>query len=681
MPVITVFLIALAAIFALGFVFFKYFLGNKNPGRNSYVLAGLRFLTIFILLILVINPGITQRELEIEKPDLFLAVDRSSSIEHIEQGEEVNDFIQEVANNEDLNDKFAVQVYGFGNELVAQNVSRDSFNLTQTNISGSLRDLEKLSRNKQSAIVLVTDGNQTVGENYQFYSAGEKSGLYPVIVGDTTAHIDLSISNLNVNKYAFLNNDFPVEILLNYTGNEEVETRFEIRSGNAVVFSRPVKFSNENTSEVINTTLPANRLGAGVYEARVVPLDSERNTINNSRKFGVEVIDERTSVLILSSVAHPDLGAIKKSIEQNEQREISIEYINNYPSVDITGFQLVILYQPTSQFDQVFNDMDNEGLNYFLITGTQTDWNFLNSADLGFNRDYTGQSQDVFGIYNNNFTQFQFDDINFAGMPPLKDRFGTLTFESDALSPLLFQRVEGIETEDPLIAVMESENRKHGVLFGEDIWKWRSQSYVDNGSFDDFDTFIGKLVQYLASSQKRDRLTIDAEAVYLENETILITGRYFDENYVFNPEGELEIEVLNLSSEAVLNAPMLLRNNRFVFETSTLSPGEYAFTVKEIQSGISKSGNFVVLEYNVEQQFTSANLKGMQTLASNNSGELYFLNNSDELMGELLRDNTYVSVQKNREKTIPLVDWKILLLLLVASLATEWFMRKYFGLI
>src|SRR5690606_17881233 len=270
----------------------------------------------------------------------------------------------------------------------------------------------------------------------------------------------------------------------------------------------------------------------------IVPADTERNTINNARKFGVEVIDEGTSVLVLSSIAHPDLGAIKKSIEQNEQREVIIEYINNYAAVNIADFQLIILYQPTAQFKQVYDIIESQGLNYFLITGMQTDWNFLNTAQQDFKKDFTNQSQDVFGIYNRNFGQFQFDDINFEKFPPLIDKFGALSFDTDFYNPMLFQRIEGIATEIPLLAVAESSNRRSGVLFGEDIWKWRSQAFIDTGFFNDFDEFMSRLVQYLASTQKRDRLTVEAEAVYLENETILITARYFDQNYVFNPDGQ-----------------------------------------------------------------------------------------------------------------------------------------------
>ena len=681
MPVTTIFLIALAAIIALGFVFFKYFLGNKNPGRNTYFLAALRFLTIFILMLLLINPRITHRDLVTEKPGLFLAVDRSFSIAYLEQEVNVLDLVKQFSSHSALNERFEIQTFDFGNEINLHNQDRETFDRPQTNISRALRDLENLNRNRQSALVLITDGNQTVGENYQFHRSADKSGLYPVIVGDTTSHLDLAVTNLNVNKYAFLNNDFPVEVMVNYTGEEQLRTRFEIRSGNAVVYSRSIDFSNENSSEIINTNLPASRLGAAIYEAIIVPVEAERNTINNSRRFGVEVIDERTSVLLLSSIAHPDLGAIKKSIEHNEQREVTIEYIENYSAVNVNDFQLVMLYQPNAQFKQVFDDLEGGGLNYFLITGSQTDWNFLNSAQKDFSRDFTGQDQDVFGVYNRNFNQFQFDDINFERFPPLKDRFGTLSFETDNYNPLLFQQIDGIATEIPLLAVAENSNRKSGVFFGEDIWKWRSQAFINTGSFEDFDNFMSKLVQYLAGTQKRDRLTFDAEAVYLENENILITVRYFDQNYVFNPNGQLEIEVKKQETGDFINAPMLLKNNRFEFETSSLSPGAYNFSIKEVNSGILENGNFVILEFNIEQQFSSANLKGMQDLAANNGSQLYFFNSSGDLITELLRDNTYVSIQKSHEKTVPLVDWKILLLLLVASLATEWFVRKYFGLI
>ena len=204
---------------------------------------------------------------------------------------------------------------------------------------------------------------------------------------------------------------------------------------------------------------------------------------------------------------------------------------------------------------------------------------------------------------------------------------------------------------------------------------------MDTGSFENFDSFISKLVQYLASTQKKERLSVNIEPVYMESDNILIEAQYFDQNYVFDPAGQLEIKLENKEAGTSINAEMLASGNRFVFEIENLEPGEYSFEIREINSGLIKRGSFMVIENNIEQQFTSANLQGMQNLAKNNNSQLYFLNDVESLINSLIAEDVYVSVQKSREKTLPLINWKILLFFLILSLGTEWFMRKYFGLI
>lgn len=681
MPATTIFLIALAAILALGFVFFKYFLGKSNPGWNTYVLGGLRFVTIFILLVLLINPGIKQRTFEIIKPILLLAVDQSRSIQYAENELKVREFVDQLRSNRELQERFEIQTYGFGRDIKRLGAESLEFEDPQTNISNAMKNLERLSGDRQNALILITDGNQTVGEDFAYHRTKENTALFTVVAGDTTAQTDLAISNLNVNKYAFLNNNFPAEVILNYTGKEAVESTFEIRAGESVLFSRNVNFSQEDNSEIISTTLPATRLGTSIYQAVIKPLTSEKNTINNSRKFGVEVIDERTSVLILSAITHPDLGMIKKSIKQNEQREALIDKIENYNNLNIADFQLIILYQPNNRFNKVFEDLASQNVNFLIVTGTKTDWNFVNRLQQNFRKDYTYQVQEIFPGYNRNYSQFQFEDIGFDQFPPLEDSFGNMELANSGFQVMLFQQLEGIETRLPLLATLEAASAKQGYLFGENIWKWRSQSFVDTGTFESFDNFFGKLIQYLAGTQKRDRLTIDSETVYLENEIIIISAQYFDQNYVFNPNAQLEINIENVETGSRIQSAMIPGNNKYSFEVQGLAAGDYKFEVQEGNSQISRQGTFSVLEYNVEQQFTSANKSKLTSLASSNSGALYNLEDPQELISQLLEEDRFVSLQKNREKTVPLIDWKLLLVLLVLSLGIEWFMRKYFGLI
>ena len=680
MSTTTIILITLAAIIALGFVFFKYFYGGRDRSLRKYILAGFRFISVFVLLLLLINPEIKQREYELEKQQLFLTYDLSNSVEYLESGDDVVAFAKELRNNEELKDRFEIREFGFGRSLFSLDKDSISFTENQTNISAALSELEKLKASKSAAIILVTDGNQTVGEDYQYYRPGPQVEIFPVVAGDTTAQVDLAITNLNVNRYAFLNNRFPVELILNYSGREPVTTGLEIKLGETVLFKKQVEFSAEKTSEVVTATLPASSLGQKVYEAEIKPLDSEKNLANNIRNFGVEVIDERTSVLILSSIIHPDLGALKKSVEANEQRQAEIVRIQDLNKIEINDFQLVILYQPDNYFKDIITQLKNQNINFILVTGTKTDWNYINSV-MSFKKDFTSQNQDFIPVYNPNYSNFQFEDVGFKSLPPLQDAFGNLEFENENYNVLLYQQLEGVTTTTPLMATFEEGGLRYGTLFGENIWRWRAQFFADTGSFEAFDNFFGKLVQYLSSTQKRDRLTVDTGSFYAENEEVIISARYFDENYEFFAGGQLLVKLTNTSTEVELESQMLLNNNRYTFRIDDLSPGEYEYEVREISSRLSKKGSFSVIPYNVEQQFGSANLSKLQNFAGSTGGELTYLNTQDNLLAKLLEDNRYLPVQKSREKTVPLISWKFLLILLILSLSAEWFTRKYFGLI
>ncbi|MDT0677244.1 VWA domain-containing protein [Autumnicola musiva] len=670
--------ITLAVIFALGFAFFQYLYKAKRKGRNVYIFFVLRFLTVFALLLLLINPKIRSVTYEIEKPELLIAVDNSESIAHLQQAGTVQDYVKRITENEEINSRFQVQEFSFGKELSTQ--EELSFNEPQTNIYSALDQLDQVYKNNNAALLLISDGNQSIGRDFSYFKSSDNISLFPVVIGDTTQYSDLSLAAINVNRYAFLNNRFPVEAFINYSGEEPVRTRFEIRSGENVLFTENLNFSAEENSAVINATLPASSLGLLTYEAEVIPAENEKNQLNNVEKFAVEVIDERTKALILSARPHPDLGALKKSIEANEQRQAEIKYLED-DNLEIEDFQLVIIYQPNRSFNSVFEKILEDNQNYFVITGTETDWNFLNNFQNIFQKDAAFQEQEIFAVVNPNFNNFQFEDIGFEDFPPLLDQFGIVEILSSSIEPLLFQQIEGVETGEILLGISEATSSKSGFLLGENIWKWRAQSYVENQNFEEFDNFFGKIIQNLSSQARRDRLRVEYESFYYGNSEIAVSAQYFDENYQFDPGAQLDINFTNTETGDVVEAPLLLQNNYYKVDLGSLEPGEYQFTVKVQNSAISETGNFRIVDYNVEQQFVSANLEKLEFLANNNNANLYFSNSAESLINDLISDKRFVPVQKSHEKTVPLVDWYYLLFLLVLLLAGEWFYRKYIGLI
>ena len=673
----TLLYIILAGFVALLLSIFQYFNKKKSMSKLNMLFAFLRFITIFSVLLLIINPSFDKVTLFIEKPNLVLAVDNSSSIIYLKKKDKALDFIESISTNEDLKNKFNIEFYTFGESLSA--LDSIDFSENQTNIYNAFTQLSKIYKQTVSPTLLITDGNQTYGNDYQFVDDTYGQPIFPIILGDTTKYIDLKIQQLNVNKYAYIKNKFPVEAILVYNGDENVNSNLIVTKGNSTLYSENLSFSKTNNSRVLNFNLPANSVGVGHYNITITPLEQEKNKINNTQSFAVEVINQKTKIAIVSEFLHPDLGVLKKSIESNKQRTVSFVDLNNIYN-QINDFQLIILYQPNNKFKLLIEELNKQNKNQFVIVGPKTDLDFLNLTNQFFNHQITNQTEDYQAELNRNYAPFLIQDLDFESFPPLLSNYGTVQF-SIPFETILSKTFKGVSVEEPLLATFEIGRWRQAVLFGENIWQWRAQSYINEQSFKPFDDFVGKLIQYLATNQQKSRLNIEYESFYKGNHEVIVKAEFFDKNYVFDARENLEITVTDNNSNEAKTFPLVLKNNYYQVYLSGLPPATYNFVVRAINNNLSKSGSFQILEYNVEQQFLNADVTKLQKLAANSQGKSYFIDGWQNLINDLLNDNRFVPVQKSVKKTIPLVDWKYLLAIIAISLGMEWLIRKYNGLI
>jgi hypothetical protein len=673
----TLIYIIIAGIAALLLALFQYIYKSKLRTNLRYALFGLRAVTIFAILLLLINPKLQSLTYFNEKPDLVLAVDNSESISYLGQGENALSTFKQIISNEDLKNRFNLHSYSFGKDLNSGDSLR--FNEGQSNISKAFKQLGEIYSNSTAPVILVTDGNQTYGADYSYSSKDISQPVFPVILGDSTLYADLSIKQLNVNRYVFLKNRFPVEIIVNYSGKDDVDTELKIWSGNQTVFSKPIQLSESKTSEIISATLLAKAVGVRTYRAEITPINNEQNKVNNTKNFGVEVIDQKTNIAIVAERLHPDLGAIKKAIESNEQRKVSIlkpqEYISKFDD-----FQLVILYQPNSSFNIILETVKKKKLNTFTITGATTDWNLLNNAQNFFKQAVTNQTEEYQPILNSNYSNFIINDLDFNDYPPLKSEFGEFGINIPH-EVVLYKSVNGINTNQILLATFEAEGTKHAILNGENIWRWRAQTFLNTESFNSFDNFVNKLVQYLSSNKKRNRLNIDYKSFYNGSDDVIITAQYFNKNYEFDSNGALSIALRNKNNGAAKEVPLLLSDGNYRVDLSGIEPGTYQFTISHNSELVSATGEFQVLEYNVEQQFLNADIDKLSLLADNSSGKVFYSNEVNQLINALLSDNRFATIQKSTKNIVPLIEWKYLLSIIALSLFFEWFIRKYNGLI
>ena len=668
-------LLFVSILIAGGLSFFQYLHIAKNKSKVNLFLAFLRFLSIFGVLLLLINPIISSSKLEIIKPPLVIAVDNSSSIVNLKADSSANSILKELQANAAIKEKYAVQAYQFDSE--SRPLDTLNFEGKQTNLDAIAKNIKVINKNVSFPTILITDGNQTTGSDY-VYSFDANNAVFPVILGDTTQVLDLKINQLNVNKYAFYKNKFPVEVFLQYSGGKSVAATVQISQGKTVVAKENISFSKSKTTAIVSVLLPADKIGSQVFKATISSTEKEKNTYNNTKNFAVEVIDQKTNVAIVSAINHPDIGAIKRSIESNVQRKVSILKPQDVKSLQDYG--ILILYQPTTAFKSVLDLNKGAGLNSFIITGTHTDFDFLNQFQTSFVFKMSSQKEDYLPQFEDQFNLFAAENIGFENFPPLQNAYGKIQ-TNNAVSVLLSSKIRNLDTGAPLLSFSENQGKRTAFLFGENSWKWRLQSHIDEQSFDKYDIFIDKIIRYLASNGSKKSLVVNHESFYNSGEAIEITAQFFNKNYEFDEKARLNITIQNTKTKKVTNYDLLKGSNSYKVNLDGLEAGNYSFKVTELNSKTTYSSSFEILDFDIEQQFVNPDQDKLSQLATLTKGKVYFPNQIDQLIESLVQDQNYKAVQKSNTTRSPIIDWYWLLVLISIFLATEWFVRKYNGLL
>lgn len=664
----------MAVFIALFIAVFQYVYKSKNEGQLKYWLSFFRFLSIFSILLLLINPAIKKNNVEIVKPNLLVAIDNSSSIHFNKNNKEVINLVESIKGDNELNNKFSIKYFSFGNVL--EPLDSLNFSKNQTNLALPLKEFSKVTSKIISPVVLITDGNQTVGNKLEFVNY--KYPVFPIVIGDTTVFEDLDINRINVNRTTILNNKFPVELFINYSGVNSISKRFSIYHKGKNVFSKKLNFSKEKSIKVESVYLRSSNSGSQYYTAVIEELEQEQNTVNNSKSFSINVIDEKSKILVLSEIMHPDLGMFKKTVESDKSRSIDI-----FKNKDFTGslsqYQLIVLYQPSKEFEPVLKEINRKNLNYFIITGTSTDWGFLNTSQNIFKKKAITQNENYQPVFNNDYASFLSNDIGFKEFSPLEDIFGEVKF-SMPYNSLLFQKIGIINTENPLLATFEINEQRGAILFGENSWRWRMNSFNSTKSFEQFDGFMASLFQYLASKRNNNRLSVSLEPLFYANETIKISASYLDNNFNIDPRANLWISISNKENNYFNKIPLAKLNNKYFVEISNIPTGEYNYSVSVENQKSKASGVFKILPFNIEQQAINSNNSDLKLIALRTGGGIYYSNDNDiNLLEDLKNDTRFKSVYRNNIISTPLIDWKWILGFIIFMLSIEWFTRKYFG--
>lgn len=664
---------------------YAWLLYNREKKRDTftkpvlYFLTALRFVSVLTITLLLLNLFLKRTINETEKPLILFAHDNSASIIATADSQfikkDFTNLLEKVKS--EVGEKYAVKSLLFGNKVTAE--EQPDYNDKETDLSQLLSEIDNNYANQNiGALIITSDGIINRGSGNFDLANRFKFPIYTVALGDTTLTKDLTIKKINHNQVVYLGNKFPVEVITQaFKLNSKASTVSIFKDG-AKKAELPLKINSHNFIQTLSFVLEAEKPGVQKYKVVVNSLPDENNKSNNTMDFVVDVIDTREKILILSSAPHPDIAAIKESLESTQTYEVETSSAFDF-NKPLKPYSLVILHNISTNNRSLMNELNTNNQPYLIIQAAINE----NLPGLKINSSYNKQNETE-ALLNKNFTLFNLSDElkNFIkDFPAVNTPFGNY-ITSPGANSLLYQKIGVVETENPLVLFNDNSGRKTGIMAFDGLWRWKLRDFAEHKNHNLFNELISKTVQYLAVKADKSFFRLITKKIISENENIEFNAEVYNQSYQLVTEPEVNV-IITDSAGKQFTYTMSKSSNAYYLNSGLFPTGEYKYkaTVKVNNQVFTQSGSITVKAIVAEKTITVANHQLLHQLATSTGGKLFHKNETEKLKQELLNNETIKPITYSQKQLSDLIDLKWIFFLIIGLLTLEWFLRKRSGTI
>ncbi len=674
---------------AMATVFLLYFKNRANRALTKgqiWFLSVLRFLSFFFIAFLLLSPFVQTLKKNIQNPVIITAWDNSGSIISTQDSVKVASEIATMksAFSNELAKKYSIQRYTFGENTSLFNTL--NFSEKKSDYSNLITTVANNHFNENvGALILIGDGIYNQGKNPVNLIDKINFPIYTIGLGDTSQVTDARIQEINVNRTSFSGNRFPVEVDVQFSKLKGKPLKLSIIQNNTELTSTVITPPNNNFFFSKQFILEAGKPGLKHYLIKIEEAKNERNIKNNRTEFVINILENKQKILILSNGSHPDVGAIKNTLDLQKTYEVSVFTEEPYPA-NLSDYNLIILNQLPTRSKSIAEIIKRAAANHLpllFIVGNKTFLPQLNLLEQGAKiTPLAGSGEEAQATLNPTFATFQLsDDFKeiLPKFPPLQVAYANFDL-APGFTPLLYQKILNIETAKPLIATGHIKGRKIGFIFGEGIWRWRLYNYYVTQNQSDFNELINQLVQYLALRENEDNFIIDFKPVYAEIDDVVLKAEVYNDAFERVNSEEVNIEINNKNGDKY-NFTFDVQGENYYLNAGHLPSGDYSFSanVKIGEKSYTETGSFSVVQVNFENIITRANHNLLYRLASESGGKFYRPNEVEQLIKELESNNRLKPVSYYQEMIQKLLNLRWVFFVILLLLSVEWFLRKYWG--
>ncbi len=685
------FIILLAILLAsAGIALLLYFKNKQNKELSPVrirLLMVLRFLSFFAISFLLLSPFIKTLQKITQNPVIIAAWDNSASLkataDSIEVMAEVKGVKKEIT--DELSQKFSLIQYSFGER--SELTHELNFTEKKSDYSELLSSISNHHFNENvGALIIAGDGIYNQGKNPLNLIHEVNFPIYTIGFGDTTELVDSRIQNVRVNRTAFSGNRFPVEIDVQFLKVKGQPLKLSVLHDDKELQSTVITPPNQNYFSTHEFILEAGEAGLKHYSVQIETVENEKNIKNNRAGFVINVLENKQKILILSDGSHPDIGAIKNTLDLQKTYDVSVFTEEPYPS-NLSEYNLLILNQlPTSgkSAAEILKNAEASRIPVLFIIGNKTFLPQLNSLNQGVQIQPLAHSgEEAQATVNPTYAIFNLSESFrevLPKFPPLQVSFAEYELDG-AVIPLFYQKIMNIETSKPLIATGTLNGRKTGFIFGEGIWRWRLFDYYLNQNQLHFNELVNQLIQYLALRENEDNFIVDFKPVYAETDDIILTAEVYNDAFERITSEEVNIEIRNNNDED-FNFTFDVQGESYYLNTGHLPAGDYTFSAQVTigNETFDETGKFTVMPVNFENIITRANHNILYQLAAQSGGKFYLPSEIGSLLNDIENSNRLKATNYFQEMIHELLSLKWLFFVILLLLSVEWFLRKFWGI-
>ena len=667
-----------AIVIASGVSYLVYF-KDFNQGKLWKLAASLRFLAVFLMVLLFFTPTITLKTNKIVKSKLLVYRDASASCDSLSL--KINNTIDSLLIKK-FGNRINISSFEFAKEIVSKG-NQLPIGLKQfTRFDHVIKQFKQQSKDESvTAALLISDGIMNQGQIPGSVGNATKVPLFTIGIGDSVQYPDLSVTGCLSNDQVYKENTFVVETSFESKQFPIGSIDIQLKEQNRIVQSKTWMPTNRNDFTKLIFEVKPSKVGWIKYSIQINGNVNEKNFVNNTRDFWVQVVEEKKKIHLVYGRPHPDIKSLKLALESKFQNDISI-----YSGLSglKSGADIYVLHGfPTNKIEfGAVNNMILKRIPIWVFVDNQVSSNLLSdqlNQNIGAN---FSQWQEVTTSWNENYGPFLIEgnENQWKSLGAVNTPLTRITLNGD-FQTQLFQKWSGTQTNYPLFGSCEKDGYRSLWFFGNSIWKWRMNEGRVNNESKLFDEWVSKNILWLGSSgkkQKEIQISLPNRSFLLGSEQN-ITITHFDQTGI--PQNNDEIEVYLIDSVGNKTPlPTSKYVNKYQSFLNPKSVGNYKIrALLKSNPEVFDEQIVSVSHSGLEQNNTTSNFNLLRRISQINGGRFYDANNLNAVIEELSKNLIGTERIIAQENSLSFMQIAGVMILLVFIFAGEWFLRKWLG--